>query len=265
MKVDNHEGRTWQSRLIQPRLPWVREPIRPAEVNDGLLATMVDRTNLLEDARYQKIVPNQYIVELSVENYTRNYKPIETEILKQWKDSLLDRLMLANSRQGRKEYRLAGRLQLTIRAVKDLRDHQARILCQVSSDNSSVHTVQGSLSACLKWFEGERQWDLSSEIVTIGRDAQCEVHLDIPAVQERRLVSGVHAHLRYESGEYRIYDGEPGGKPSLNGTYVNGRRVPANGYALQEGDIVILASVDPHNPRPDTPGVAALRFHANCS
>jgi hypothetical protein len=262
--TDNQEGRIWQSRLLQPRLPWNKEPIRPAEVNDGLLAAMVDRTNLLEDARYQKIVPNHYIIELSEGNYTRNYKPIETEILRQWKDSILERLMLANSRQGRKEYRLAGQLQLTIRAVNDLKDTQARILCQVDSDDFSGHSTLGNQTACLIWIDGERQWDLLSEIATIGRDAQCEVYLDLPPVQERRLVSGLHAYVRYESGGYCIYDGEPGGKPSLNGTFVNGKPVSANGHTLQDGDIIILASVDPINPRMDTPGVAALRFQSPC-
>jgi hypothetical protein len=262
--VDDQENRSWESRLIQPGLPWKKDPIRPAEVNNGLLAAMVDRTNTLEDARYQKIVPNQYIIELSEGNYARNYKPIEVDILRQWKDSLLERLMLANSRQGRKEYRFAGRLQLTIRAVDDLKDSQARILCQVASDDSSGHSPQGNITACLKWIDGERQWDLLSDIVTIGRDAQCSVYLDMPMVQDRRLVSGVHANLRYETGGYRIYDGEPGGKPSLNGTYVNGKAVSADGHKLQDGDIIILASIDPTDPRMDTPGAAVLRFHFTC-
>lgn len=262
--VDDQEIRSWQSRLIQPGLPWNKDPIRPAEVNNGLLAAMVDRTNTLEDARYQKIVPNQYIIELSEGNYARNYKPIEVDILRQWKDSLLERLMLANSRQGRKEYRFAGRLQLTIRAVDDLKDSQARILCQVASDDSSGNSPQRNITACLKWVDGERQWDLLSDIVTIGRDAQCSVYLDMPMVQDRRLVSGVHANLRYETGGYCIYDGEPGGKPSLNGTYLNGKAVSANGHKLQDGDIIILASIDPTDPRMDTPGVAVLRFQSAC-
>lgn len=260
----NKQDRGWQSRLIQPRLPWNKEPIRPAEVNDGLLAAMVDRGNTLEDARYQKIVPNQYIIELSEENYTRNYKPIEMDILGQWKDSLLERLMLTNSRQGRKEYRFAGRLQLTIRAVNDLKDSQARVLCQVSADDYPRRSTKGKTTACLQWIDGGRQWDLLTDIITIGRDVQCGVYLDIPAVQERRLVSGIHANLRYETGGFCIYDGEPAGKPSLNGTYVNGKAVSADGHRLQDGDIIILASIDPRNPRMDTPGAAILRYHSPC-
>lgn len=261
--VKSQDDRFWQVRVVGSRLPWRKDPVRPAEVNEGLLAAMVDRANLLEDVRYQKIVPNHYIVELSADNYGRNYRPIENQILQQWKDSLIERLMLANSRQGRKEYQFAGRLKLSIRTSDDLQDSQARILCQVLPDDFSNHGV-GDDFACLKWVGGERIWKLQPDITTIGRDFHCDIYLDMPDVHDRRLVSGLHAYLQHRSGVFYIFDGEPGGKPSLNGTYVNGQRVPLSGCKLNDGDLIILASLDPSNPIVDTPGVASFHFQDSC-
>ena len=79
-------------------------------------------------------------------------------------------------------------------------------------------------------------------------------------MQEKRLVSSQHAYLQCQAGRYLLFDGAPNGKPSTNGTYVNGQRVPASGYLLQQGDLILLAAIKPAEPRPDTPGVVTLRF-----
>jgi pSer/pThr/pTyr-binding forkhead associated (FHA) protein len=79
------------------------------------------------------------------------------------------------------------------------------------------------------------------------------------------MVSGEHAHIRCQEGVCRLYDGSPGGKPSLNGTFVNGRPVPAEGQPLRDGDAIILAALDPARPKADTPGAAAFTFEASCS
>ncbi len=100
--------------------------------------------------------------------------------------------------------------------------------------------------------------------MSIGRDTNADISVSDPVVREKRLVSGHHATLRVENGAIKLYDGTPDGKPSLNGTYVNYRRVPPTGIALQNGDIIILASVDPETPRTDTPGVITLRFWLEC-
>jgi predicted component of type VI protein secretion system len=82
-------------------------------------------------------------------------------------------------------------------------------------------------------------------------------------VQEARLVSGSHAHILYQDGAYALFDGTPGGKRSVNGTFVNGHQVGPGGRRLEDGDIILLASLDPKRPRLDTPGVAALAFHTS--
>ncbi|MFL7810038.1 MAG: FHA domain-containing protein, partial [Anaerolineae bacterium] len=67
--------------------------------------------------------------------------------------------------------------------------------------------------------------------------------------------------ILYREDEHVLLDGEPGGKPSTNGTFVNGRRVGTEGKSLEDGDVILLASLDPERPRLDTPGVVALAFH----
>lgn len=249
--------RGWQVKRLGARLPWSAGPIRPAEISAGLCAAILTRENVLEDVNYQKISPNHFIVELHPENYTRNYQPIEGRILQQWRERLIDHLETTNSRQGRQEYRFGGRLQLTIRPVPGLKPDQARILSRVQPDEpGEVPKLPGRLEL----LDGSLSWVLRPGVMTIGRDSHCDIALKIPAVQAKRLVSAQHAYLNCQEGRYLLFDGGPDGKPSTNGTFVNGQRVPAGGILLRSGDLIVLAALKPSEPRPDTPGVAALRF-----
>jgi pSer/pThr/pTyr-binding forkhead associated (FHA) protein len=58
-----------------------------------------------------------------------------------------------------------------------------------------------------------RQLSLKRGNNTIGRSHECDV------VVEEGTVSGEHARIRFENGQFVIYD-----LASLNGTFVNGRR-----------------------------------------
>lgn len=141
----------WHVRLVRPglpgiehlpelglpdltRLPWLNRPLRPADIGGELRESMLRRENMLEDVNYQKVVPNHYIVEVSEVNYTRQFRPIELNILQQWRERLLEELMTANDRQGRKEYRFGGRLRVEVRPASDLRDNEARVLCRIEAD-----------------------------------------------------------------------------------------------------------------------------------
>jgi pSer/pThr/pTyr-binding forkhead associated (FHA) protein len=100
---------------------------------------------------------------------------------------------------------------------------------------------------------------------TIGRSEMSQIYLSSPVVQEKRLVSGLHAYIVMQNGECTLHDGSPDGRPSSNGTYVNLRRVPPAGYRLQNGDAIVLAAADPLYPRSDTPGVVTFYFWAGRS
>jgi len=39
----------WRSKVNQPRWPWSSQPIRHAEVSDGLNGRMLERANIIED------------------------------------------------------------------------------------------------------------------------------------------------------------------------------------------------------------------------
>lgn len=327
----NPSEEKWQVRVIRSglpgidrlpeltRLPWLARPLMPAEVGAGLRDVMLNRDNMLEDVNYQKIVPNQYIVEVSESNFAQHYRPILGQIIKQWQDRLLEDLITANSRQGRKEFRFGGRLALEVRPSSGLKDTEARILSRIAQEPSAaspgprvspppsarpkvpppqsyhhqpesdprqnarpvgpVHTTlpdppqparpgTGSEStnqpvgsvAYLELVPTGQRWALYPGINTIGRSNASQIYLDMPVVQEKRLVSGQHAFIVFENGECRLFDGAPGGRPSANGTYVNLRRVPPAGYRLQNGDAIVLAAVDPLFPRSDTPGVVTFYF-----
>lgn len=252
----------WQSRTLQNGWPFGGQEMRPADVGNGLCSVMLAGQSVLEDVNYTKIVPNHYVVEVNQDSYRRNFQPIEASILQQWNDRMLRRLMTANSRLGRREYRFGGRVRIEIRPVDHLDAGHVRLFYKIEPEEDRA--LAGRAQPCLQQYPRGLQWPLKGEVVTIGRDHGCDIVLDTPEVRQARMISGRHAFLRLENGRYLIYDGAPYGRPSLNGTYVNGKPVPPDGHMLQPGDLVILAAQDPYDPRPDTPGVAAFRFLARC-
>jgi hypothetical protein len=237
-------------------------PILPADVGKKLLKAMWARENVLEDAKYSKVVPNDYLVELNEVNYNRHYQPVEKLVYEQWQERLLEALHTANSRQGRKEYRFGGRVRICLQSATNLDVDEVRIHCQINAEVGV--SAGGARLACLELLPEKRQWSLWEEITVIGRDDSCRVYLDLPLIQETRLISGQHAYIRQQGNDFYLYDGSPEGKASVNGTFVNDQRLSSAGHLLQEGDIIILAALDPHQPRVDIPGVAAFRFRAAC-
>jgi FHA domain len=254
------DGPFWRSHLLDRHLPWNAGPIRPSEIGDGLCEAALARENLLEDAEYHKVSPNWFVVEVSQENYQLNYLPIQGQILGQWKDRLLNCLLTVNNRQGRSEFRFAGAVRVEIRPAHGLKPSQARILCSIQAGEIG----QSPVSACLQSADGSKAWPLRPGVVTMGRDAACDVYIDSPEVQRKKLVSGRHAYIYCQEDSFRLFDGSPDGRPSKNGTFVNLARVPRSGVALKDGDQILLAVSDPTRPDPQAPGVAVLWLRLEC-
>jgi len=223
---------------------------------------LLSRENLLEDVQYVKIAPNRFIVEVGEENYVRNYQPIEERVRQQWREKLLEHLAVTNSRLGRNEYRFGGPVQVEIRPETGLQNSQARIYARIQKESpvavKPAETANGEVF--LEMLPDGRRWSLQEGLTVIGRDETCDIYLDSPEVQERRFISNQHAFIRCESRGCFLYDGSPAGKPSVNGTYLNFQRVGGQGVLLHNGDMIILSSLDPQNPRSDTPGAVTFRF-----
>lgn len=258
--IEENRNAVWQTKLL--RAGWGREFLRPADVGESLCAAMMTRKAMLEDANYVKIVPNEFIVEVSELSYRLHYRPIEQRVEQQWSEKLLEHLTTVNSRLGRKEYAFGGRVRVVVRPAADLSKAQARILFRVTTVSTppAAQPAAPPQAGFLEFLADGRRFPLHPGATTIGRDPACDVCIDLPTVQDLRLVSGRHAYVRLDAGVYTLFDGEPGGKPSLNGTFVNGKPVPLEGCRLQPGDCVQLAAHDPADPRPETPGVAIFRF-----
>lgn len=258
------ETGAWHARRIerhlQKLLPWEGGPVRPSEVLDALLAILLDRHSLMEDANYRKYTPNHFLVELNEANYRQNYQPIEERVVQQWQSRLQEHLVTTNSRQGRLVYRLSGPLKIEMRPSPRMAPDEARVLYR----HDPAATQERLLPACLERVEDGRRWRLHEGIVSLGRDASNDIVLDTPAIQSTRLVSSRHAYISCQKDRYILFDGDPGGTPSVNGTYINQYRVQGGGQELQDGDTIILAALAPNRPRPDTPGVAVLRFRSDC-
>jgi hypothetical protein len=281
------------------KLPGLGQSVRPADISGGLYDAMLSRENIVEDANYQKVVPNHYLIQVSRANYARQFQPIAAQIVDQWRSRLLEGLMTANNRLGRKQYRFGGRIQVEVQPADDLKDGEARIYCRIEPEPGAGQAGAGrsysriepepgmgnagqgigaegaqrppahkgppvdsssTTGAFLELRPSGQRWVLYPGVSTIGRGEQCQIYLDSLLVQEKRLVSGLHAYIVMESGRCVLYDGAPDGRPSSNGTYVNGQPVPLSGCPLHNGDTLVLAAVDPQDPRDDTPGTAIFTF-----
>jgi hypothetical protein len=291
-----------QQRLARPLPGLRRTPIRPAEVSRKLEKIMLARENMLEDANYGLVVPNDYVVEVSQALYDQGYRPIEQHLCDQWQSRLLDRLITANSRIGEKKYRFGGPVQIRIQPAAGLVESQVRVQGSIKSapgaaqggpdgagarpdragprvgspgtgavgpgaaaslpDAGPGSTVQLGAHGYLALLPGGPRYPLRPGLMTIGRGPACDIHLSQPDVQQERLVSGLHAHIRCEGSTCRLYDGAPGGYPSSNGTFVNGNRLGTEGRILNDGDVIVLAATDPLRPRPDVRGSAGFVFYA---
>lgn len=236
--------------------------VRPADINRHLEAAMLDRQNLLEDVNYGKIVPNEYLVEVGPETYEHRFRPIANDLTNQWQRRLLDALNTANGRQGSRVYRFGGPVVVHLRPAADVPEDEVRIRSRVNNEQAVAAAVG---IPCLQRLPRGRSWPLQGSLVTVGRSRQSDIYLDEPEIQERRLVSSQHAYLRCRADRCQLYDGSPDGKPSLNGTYVNGKRLGQEGQQLRDGDVVVLAASDPQHPSPDAPGVAGFVFRASCA
>jgi hypothetical protein len=257
----------WNTRLLQPRLPWPARPIRPADVGSGLVDVMLARGNMIEDVTFRKIVPNRYVVEVSPENYAQNYRPIEGRVLQQWREKLMVRLALANSRVGRKEYAFGGQVEILIRPAEGLSETQARVLSQVhieGAGDTGAGTPIRAVKACLELLGERRRFPLRAGRTILGRDPAADISLSWPAVLERRLVSGQHAYIQAQGAQFRLFDGAPDGRPSVNGTYVNLQPVSRSGHVLRPGDLITLAALNPAAPDPQAPGVVSFYFREEC-
>jgi hypothetical protein len=249
-----------RERIRQP-LALRREAVRPADVQRRLEAAMFDPDNLLEDARYSQVVPNEYTVELEPGNYEQHYRQIEQRLCEQWRVRLLEALDTANQRQGRRLYQFGGPVRVSLRPGASLAPDAVRIRCRIAPETRAAPEPAG----CLQRLPSGRAWPLLPGTVTVGRHETSDIFLEGASHSQAPLISAHHAYLLVTDGEVRLFDGSPAGRPSLNGTFVNGQRVPAGGHALKPGDVVVLAPLNPKDPRPEGPGVIALQFQERCT
>jgi hypothetical protein len=272
-----------------------RGDILPAEVRKELERVMLARENSLEASSGVKIVPDDYVVELHPGTYQRRYRPEEKELVEGWQRFLGELLDTTNDRFGDRRYRFGRPVQVKIQPAGDLRPSQVRVHCRINAAPGTYVPAPPGRAAILTPWEAraERtallvrpaqqavnvtqpasgvgylellpagpQWHLRLGTTVLGRAERADIRLDMPHVQEKRLISAEHAIIRCHAGRCVLFDGSPDGRRSANGTYVNGRRVPPEGHELSDGDVVVLAALDPDNPRPDLPGVVGLIFYA---
>ena len=75
------------------------------------------------------------------------------------------------------------------------------VLCGRSFGPDDVGYVKGSISGeVLELLPTGPQWRLRRGTTALGRSESADVYLDMPHVQEKRLISGHHATVRCSDG-----------------------------------------------------------------
>jgi hypothetical protein len=233
------------------------EPVRPADVQRQLETAMLAPENILEDARYRSIVPNDYVVELHPDTYAGQFQRIEQHVCQQWRERLLEALNTANQRLGRRQYQFGGPVAVSMQAAAEVAPSAVRVRARIAPAARSEPA-----RACLELTANGRRWNLPPGTTLLGRDDSCDIRLEGVNRAFAALISGQHAYLSVSNGAVRLFDGSPAGRPSLNGTAVNGEHVPAAGRVLVDGDVVSLAPPAPNDPAPGAE--VTFVFHAAC-
>ena len=105
--------------------------------------------------------------------------------------------------------------------------------CQSASEETVLlSTSQAKAVLMVRDSDGPRYFKMQKEVVTIGRNPSiCDLILDETGIGR------MHAEIHHNQGQYYIKDNQ-----SLNGTYVNGKRITSNQYfQLNTGDLIKIA------------------------
>lgn len=184
-------------------------------------------STLLTNLPMERIARNHFVIHLS-EADMEYYAP--------FKDRVIGHLMSHLQRVIQtRSYVTEGALNIELKINTTL----ASGACLVTSifardDSDGVPLAQA-------WLEvsstGERV-PVNRSYFTIGRHASCNLSLN--KVDQAKITSRHHAHIRSQDGQYFLYDGVDE-TPSSAGTFVRGSRLSHSfGQPLRNGDHIIL-------------------------
>jgi hypothetical protein len=147
VELPRHIDAGLQEQIRQPLFLHRHRPILPADVTRHLARAMLTRRNVREGADYGRIVPNDYLVELSEANYRHNYAPIELQVCERWRTDLTATLDTTNERLGRQAYKLGGEVRIRIKPTSDLAPGSVRIQATIDANVNRVHLRSPALAA----------------------------------------------------------------------------------------------------------------------
>jgi serine/threonine protein kinase len=102
--------------------------------------------------------------------------------------------------------------------------------------SDSTATMEASRIATLL-AENGKAFHLASDVIVLGRNSATKNitnDIDLSDLDVKKIISRRHASIRREKDEFVLYDLE-----SRNGTFLNGKRLPASQpYRLAPGDVI---------------------------
>ena len=191
-----------------------KSSIRPIELGRRLVRELDDRRSV--DVRGQRIVPNKFEFRLSPKDHT-GFADIE--------EILAIELSEAAREHARQEgYHFKGPVTVTLMVDNALKPGRFEI------DSTMREAGQGSGVGTLVMPSGERL-TLSTQLVTVGRLADCTIALNDPNVSRR------HAEVKASGSHFILVD-----LGSTNGTKVNGLRITGE-HQLADSDIISFGGI----------------------
>lgn len=190
-----------------------KSSLRPVELGRRLVREMDDQRTV--NVRGAVAAPNHFTVTLGPEDHEQ-FAEIEQSLT----DSLADAARDHANEQG---YALMGPVEVHLQ--KDDEMHTGSFALSARFKEGPAGTAGGSIV-----LPAGQRVKLGEGVATIGRSADCTIHLTDTSVSRR------HAELRPSGSSWVITD-----LGSTNGTRVNG--AGASGRPLRDGDTITVGDV----------------------
>lgn len=260
------KGVSYTAQVVAPIRKWAtrvatyfKPPVSSERIRQTLRQEFLNKKNA-QDGLGIYVLPNHWLIEVNDSVFQTRFAASQNILIERLGKQLLSVLETNNQRLGSAVYQLAAPLMIEIRPNPQVETKELRIIPSFTNISPTLKQPQPRL----QWLihgKSSREWKLTDEVIRIGRNKTCQIHLDAPNIAAEGWVSRRHARIERQDDQYVLYDGATAGVGSTNGTFVGQQRLFADtGVILHDGDIIHLGSKDESAPTPDVDGVVTLKF-----
>ncbi|MFR0557828.1 FhaA domain-containing protein [Pseudoscardovia radai] len=176
--------------------------------------------------RDRTVAPNEYRFALSTPDFDR---------IEKWGAETLANELAANLTKYAKtqNYAFVGPVVVVFEEDYDLPRSQFRLTSESVQGNAAPVTAKNETKDCPVLEINNRQYMLTAPVTLVGRGSDCDIIIDDPGVSRHHLTISITPQ-----GVIMKEVLNAKGQPPVNGTYVEGHRVPA--ATLLDGNTITI-------------------------